>query len=314
MAQPTPGSAESLYQDPTASYAPALADIANQEAIANQRYAQNKADLTNIFGSLSTLSAADSARIQEQFKTTIAEQQAGLAARTAEARTGVAKNIEAVKTVGAERGQGPAMIGSPVATEAEAGIGRANAYQQTWEGLLGANKTQAAADTVSRQQGYALQQQEALTSLNRMLQDRLTALGQQRTGLQGQLAQAQMSGKQTVLNAKYQEAQAALARQRAAAAASAAAANQPRSYSSGIVGIDQRMADDAGIKALGTNAIGANQLQSELTDAYNALADQGNAKPSKQQILVAWQNANSGSPQRKNALLPYVMSVLDLMY
>jgi hypothetical protein len=156
------------------------------------------------------------------------------------------------------------MVASPVAAEAEAGIGRANAYQQTWEGLLGANKTQASADTLARQQGYALQQQDALTRLNQMLQDQMLALETQKYGIMGNQAQAQMGAKQTVLNAKYQEAQDALARQRAAVAASTAAANKPKTYEKSVVGWTSKVTDLFGPAA-------ASAMRGEVANAVRAI-------------------------------------------
>lgn len=293
MAQP--GTADSLYQDPTAAYAPVLENIKAQETAANQRYAENKADITNIFGSVSTIGAADAARIQDQFKATIVDQQMNLAKRTAEARTGVAENVKAVKTVGAERGVGPAMLVNPVETEANAGIARSNEYQTVWENLLKANSLQAQQDTANRTAGYKLEEQSALKALQKQLQDQLLTLGGQKSSVMSDIAQAKLQAKQTVLNTKYQEAQDLLARQRSAAAA----ASKPKTYASSAVGWEQQVGDTYGSAVPGG-------IRSFVTGQINALSktrgsDGKLIKPTQSSIIA---RLNSSSKFANDPALP----------
>jgi hypothetical protein len=272
--------AQDLYIDPTPAYQGALKDIATQSTAANERYAENKADVKNIFGALTTLTAADSARITEQFTKSIADQQAAVAARTAEARAAAkAGTAQAVKT-GAERGLGPAMINSPVSVAAEEGIARSNAYQTVWENLMKANSLQATQDAAARGRGYKQQEKAAYEGLAKNLEDTLLKLGGQQTAVKADIAKAKLAARQQVVNTQYQETQDAKRAAASAAAAAARAAAKPKTYSKDIYGWTSK-ADDT-IGAGGAQAIIAvvEQAKADLNAAKKTVA-RDTGKPAK---------------------------------
>lgn len=280
-----------LYADPSAQYAPALDYLTQQETAANERYAKNKASLQNILGTLSDLSAKDSARINEQFTQSITQQQQALAARTAEARAGSAAGVAQAAATGAERGAGPGMAVNPIQTATEEGIGQSNAYQQTWEGLMKANQMQAVQDTATRQTGFGFQQAQAVADLQNSLEDRLLALSGNKAQVKSDIAQAKYQAQQQVREAKYNEALAAADRARQAAAAAASA---KQDYSKGVLGVQEKAA------ARGVNFTA---LRKQLDDAYNAAwaaknpdggATRAVSSPKKADVLAAWNQANSG--------------------
>lgn len=285
--------ADMLYADPSKQFQPAIDYLTQQETAATDRYGKNKAALTSILGTLSDLSAKDSARINEQFTQSITQQQQALAARTAEARAGSAAGVAQAATTGAERGAGPGMAVNPIQTATEEGIGQSNAYQQTWEGLMKANQMQAVQDTATRQTGFGFQQAQAVADLQNSLEDRLLALSGNKAQVKSDIAQAKYGAQQQVREAKYNEALAAAERSRQAAAAAAAAKND---FAPGIQGIQQK-AQKSGVDF--------NSLQSGLSEAYDAafakLNPDGGATravktPTKTEIMAAWSqfNPNSG--------------------
>lgn len=280
-----------LYADPSAQYAPALNYLTQQEEAAKERYGKNKAALTSILGTLSDLSAKDSARINEQFTQSITQQQQALAARTAEARAGSAAGVAQAAATGAERGAGPGMAVNPIQTATEEGIGQANAYQQTWEGLMKANQMQAVQDTATRQTGFGYQQAQAVADLQKSLEDRLLTLSGNKAQVQADIAQAKYQAQQQVREAKYNEALAAADRARQAAAA--AAANKG-GYDKGVLGVQQKAAE---------RGVNFTALRKQLDDAYNAAwaaknpdggATRAVSSPKKADVLAAWNQANAG--------------------
>ena len=239
-----------LKVDPTSAYKPQLDYLKTLEAKTNERYAQNQAAIKNLFGALSGLGAADTARINKQFTDSITAQQTALASRTATAQAEQkAGEAQAVAT-GAERGTGPAMVGSPTATATAEGIGRSNAYQTTWEALQNTIKDQAVVDVTNRQAGYGQQQVGALQQLQKNLEDKLLEIGGNAAAVRGDIAKAKFGVAQDVAQAKYSQAlsaqdfarQQALAAQRAAASA-ANAANKPKKYASNPTGFAEKAAD-----------------------------------------------------------------------
>ncbi len=284
--------ADMLYADPSKQFAPALDYLTQQETAAKDRYGKNKASLESILGTLSDLSAKDSARINEQFTQSITQQQQALAARTAEARAGSAAGVAQAAATGAERGAGPGMAVNPIQVATEEGIGQSNAYQQTWEGLMKANQMQAVQDTATRQTGFGFQQAQAVADLQKSLEDRLLALSGNKAQVQSDIAQAKYSAQQQVREAKYGEAMAAAERSRQAAAAAAAAKD---TFAPGIQGIQQK-AQKSGVDF--------NGLQAGLSEAYDAafakLNPDGGAtravqKPSKAEVMAAWTQFNAGN-------------------
>lgn len=271
-----PGTAESLYIDPTSAYKPTLDLLNQQKAQANARYEANAADIKNIFGNLSTVGAADAARIKEQFVNTIAEQQAGLAARTAEARANQAAGEAQQAITAGERGNGPAMNVNPTATAREQGIAQSNAYQTVWEALQNANQLQAQNDISARTAGYGQQQVEAVSRLKTNLEDVLNQLSGRQADVQSQLAQAKIGGKQNVAQAKYQENQTLAAEGRAAARDEAARiAAEDANPTAAVV---ERHMKEAGI---GNQYAG---LVNFAQQAYNVAYNQLNPEPTQTQI------------------------------
>jgi len=284
--------ADMLYADPSKQFQPAVDYLTQQETAATDRYKKNKASLESILGTLSDLSAKDSARINEQFTQSITQQQQALAARTAEARAGSAAGVAQAAATGAERGAGPGMAVNPLQVATQEGINQSNAYQQTWEGLMKANQMQAVQDTATRQTGFGYQQAQAVQDLQNSLEDRLLTLSGNKAQVQSDIAQAKYSAQQQVREAKYNEALAAAERSRQAAAAAAAAKN---SFAPGIAGIQEK-AQRSGVDF--------NGLQTGLSEAYDAafakLNPDGGAtravqKPSKAEVMAAWTQFNAGN-------------------
>jgi hypothetical protein len=311
---PKPFTADMLYQDATSAYQPLLDLYGQQQQAARERYGVNQADIKNIFGNLTTIRGADKAKIAQQFTTSIEQQQQALAARTAEARQGVAAGQQGAATAAAEMGTAgqPAPTDSLTAQAAEQGIADSNAYQTTWAALQNVMSQQAQNDVQNAVQGYDYQQASALEQLRANLEDRLAGIEGNLAGTQSQIAQTNYGSKQNVLNTKYAEEQArqdAIAR--AQAAAQAAASKKP-SYANNLFGLQQRAADAQ---------VDYSQIQRTVNDAYSAawaaLNPTGSTRvttPKKADILNAWNSINSGSPQTANKLSPFVTEYVGQMY
>jgi hypothetical protein len=209
----------SIDQQITSTYQPVLDNLTQQSKLVNDRYAQNKADITNIFGKLSSLSAADAARINDQFVKTIADQQAGLAQRTAEVRAQQQTAAQGQQQVGADRGNGPMGGPSQVDVTAQQGINRSNEYQTTWEALMNANKMQAQQDASNTTMGYGQQQQTAMTALQRNLENKLAEIGGNTAAVQSDIAKAKISAQQNLMGLQYQAQNDAANRENAKAVA-----------------------------------------------------------------------------------------------
>lgn len=190
------------------SYQPILDFYKKQEADTSARYAQNAANLRNIFGALTGLSAKDEANVKAQFESSITKQATDLATRTAEQRAAQAAGAAQAEVTGAERGGGPAMAGSPTATATEQAIGQSNAIQTNWEGLLNAQKLNALTDITNRGEGYSQQEVAAKNQMTQNLQDALAGIGGQRAGIESQIAQAKISRDQAVQNNEFDQAAA----------------------------------------------------------------------------------------------------------
>jgi hypothetical protein len=323
-AAPKPFTADMLYQDATSAYQPLLDLYGQQQQAARERYGVNQADIKNIFGNLTTIRGEDKAKIAQQFKTSIEQQQQALAARTAEARQGVAAGQQGAATAAAEMGTAgqPAPTDSLTAQAAEQGIADANAYQTTWSALQNVMSQQAQNDVDSAVRGYDYQKASALEQLRANLEDRLAGIESNMANTQSQIAQTNYGSKQNVLNTKYAEEQArqeAIAR--AQAAAQAAASKKP-SYASNLFGLQQRAADAQ---------VDYSQIQSTVNDAYasafaalnpggvydekeNPTGTKSPKTPKKADILNAWNYIKSGSPQTAARLSPFVTEYVDQQY
>lgn len=290
--------ADMLYQDPTSAYQPVLAYLNDQADATRNRYAQNAANISSIFGALSGLSAKDTATINKQFTDSIAAQQMNLAARTVEQRAATkAGETQAVAT-GAERGEGPAMTTNPIATAAEEGISRSNTYQTTWENLQKVMQNQAVIDTQNRQAGYGQQEVGALQQLQQNLEDQLLKIGGDKAAVRSDIAKAKLDAKQTVLNTKYSEAQDA----KAAAAANARAANKPKTYSRDIAGWSSQLDDTFGAGASNgvmgsvSGAIEAIKAAKKTAGAGNPSLKGKSVKVSKAEVIAKLTKDNPTDP------------------
>jgi hypothetical protein len=199
--------AQPLYVDPTPAFQGALNFIEQQRTQANERYAENKADIANIFGQLTQVNQESQARVNKQFTESIANQQLATAQRVAEARLGAQQTQESAIKAMDERGGGPVgnLAASPVAVEAERGISRQNALQTLFAGQQGAIQQQTIQNLVAAQQGYGQQQLSAERGLSRSLEDVLLGLSGQEAGVRGDLAAAKIAGRQGVRQANYQQ-------------------------------------------------------------------------------------------------------------
>jgi hypothetical protein len=199
--------AKATYVDPTPIYQPALEFIDKQRTQANERYAQNKADISNLFGQLTQVNKESQARVNQQFTESIANQQMQTAQRIAEARTGAAQTQASALRAMDERGGGPMsnLAASPVAVEAERGIARQGALQEIFAGQQGAIQQQTIQNLTAAQQGYGQQQLQAEQGLQRNLEDVLMGLAGQETGVRTNIAEAIYGGKSNVAQAGYNE-------------------------------------------------------------------------------------------------------------
>lgn len=284
--------ARGLYVDPTPAYQPALKFIEQQRTQANERYAQNKADISNLFGQLTQVNKDSQARVNQQFTESIANQQMQTANRIAEARLGAQQTQESALRAADERGGGPMgnLAASPVAVEAERGIARQGALQEIFAGQQGSIQQQTLQNLLAAQQGYGQQQLQAEQGLGRSLEDVLLGLSGQEVGVRGDLAAAKLSGRQAVKQANYEEILTKQAQDAAARQAAAAALNQPKQYSSGATGVFERIADQAGE---GSAVNFSKSISDILTGATGGVGPvKGKTPNSLSDAMAKWAKAN----------------------
>jgi len=297
---------DQLYVDPTPAYQPVLDYLAQQEQAAKNRYAVNNANIKNIFGALTGLTAADSARITKQFTDSLTASKADLAARTAEARAGAAAGTEQAAATGAERGGGPEMAVNPVQVAAEEGIARSNEYATTWQNLQQANQQQAMADISARGAGYGQQEVGAIQQLAQNLEDKLLAIGGNTAQVQSDIAQAKFGQEKDIQEVKFQLSEQA---KQAAAQAAAAAAQKP-SYGKDIFGLRSRMAD-AGVdfETIAGEVAAATEAAYIKLNTVNGVPRTSGAPvtPNAAAIKAEW-NKQFGTSKTA----PYAQSYIDL--
>lgn len=259
--------AKGLYVDPTPIFQPSIDFIAGQRAQANERYAQNKADITNIFGNLTQVNQESQERVRQQFENSIANQQMQTAQRMAQARTGAEQTQQSALRAMDERGGGPMgnLQASPAAVAAERGIADIGSYAQIWEGQQRAIQEQTQQDLQAGLRGLGYQEVLANQTLQRSLEDTLNQLSGQEVGVRSDLAQAIYGGKSAVAQANYNEilAQKAAEEQRRLASIRGAydveqaqidaqnkldlalieQANRVQNYENDSLGISRRLAD-----------------------------------------------------------------------
>jgi hypothetical protein len=285
-AAPKPFTANDLFQDAAPVYQPLMDLYGTQQQAARERYGVNQADIKNIFGNLTTIRGEDKAKIAQQYQTSIEQQQQALAARTAEARQGVAAGQQGAAMAAGEMGTAgqPAPTTSLTAQAAEQGIADANAYQTTWSALQNVMSQQAQNDVQSAVQGYDYQQASALEQLRANLEDRLAGIEENMAGTESQVAQTNFGSRQNVLNAKYGEVQDAKAQasRLAAAQASAAAdaakeAAKPKTYPRTASGWESEVTDTYGPGvSQGIRSFVTNQIR-----AVEATVDASTGRPKK---------------------------------
>jgi hypothetical protein len=284
----------SLYVDPTPAFQGSLDFIGKQRNQANERYAQNKADIANIFGTLTQVNQDSQNRVNNQFAASLANQQLATAQRVAEARTGQAATQQSAIQAMDERGGGPMgnLAASPANVAAERGIADMNAYQQIFQGQQGAIQQQTQQDLQAALRGLGFQQTEATRGLQRSLEDTLLGLSGQEVGIRGELAGAKIAGRQGVRQANYQEILQKQANDAAARMAAISASNRPREYSRGATGIFERIADQAGAEsAQGFSKSIANILSGGDAPGSGA---RPKAPTSLSEAMQRWIRANPG--------------------
>lgn len=202
------------YIDPTAAYAPISQMLTQQKSAATLRNQQNAADIKTIFGTLATVRAEDRQKIQQQYATSLQQQQEALAGRTAETRAATAAGQQGAQAAAAELGSGTEVAPqSLTAQAAEQGIARSNEYQTTWNALQQVMNQQAQNDVLASIRGYDYQQVASLDALRKQLEDTLNNLSgqelQNQSALAGAKLSAQQNAMQTELGIQGAQAQAA---------------------------------------------------------------------------------------------------------
>lgn len=300
---------EKTYAPYVAVYKPQEDYLTSLETKAQERYAKNQANISNLFGALTSLGATDTAAIKKQFTDSIAAQQLSLSERTATAKAEQTAGEKQVTATGAERGTGPAIVGSPTATATAEGIAASNAYQTQWEGLQNAMQNQAVIDIANRQAGYGQQEIGALDTLRQGYETQLTGLAGQRADLASNIAQAKLGVQQSQAQAA---ADAALAEQRfqqdiylqqmkdsaAMARKSAGGSSTPKAkkYANTPVGFSQQ-ATDAGVDI---DAL-SGYIDQATTKATASAEYAANIKRAK----LVDPSAKPGTPQFNGALTVY---------
>jgi hypothetical protein len=199
--------AAGLYVDPTPAFQPSIDFIGGQRTQANERYAQNKADIANIFGNLTTVNKESQDRVRNQFETSIANQQMNTAQRMAEARMGAEQTQASALQAMDERGGGPMsnLAASPAAVASERAIGDIGTFGTIWEGQQRAIQEQSQQDLQAGLRGLGQQEVFSNQQLQRSLEDTLNQLAGQEVGVRSDLAQAIIGGQSQVAQANYNE-------------------------------------------------------------------------------------------------------------
>lgn len=199
--------AAGLYIDPTPAFQPTLDFIGQERVRANERYAQNKADIANIFGNLTQVNQESQARVRQQFEQSLTNQQMQTAQRMAQARVGAEQTQAAAVRAMDERGGGPMgnLAASPAAVASERAIGDIGSYAQIWEGQQRAIQEQTQQDLLAGLRGLGFQQAQSVSQLQNSLESTLNQLSGREAGVRSELAQAIIGGRSQVAQANYNE-------------------------------------------------------------------------------------------------------------
>lgn len=200
-------SARGLYVDPTSIYQPSIDFIGQQRVQANERYAQNKADIANLFGNLTQVNKESQERVRNQFATTIADQRIATANRMAQMQAGLTATQQSTMQAASERGGGPEanLAESRTAQETARGVGDVGRYATVWEGMQGAIGQQTQQNLQANLAALGQRSVDANLQLQRSLEDTLNQLSGQEVGVRTDLAEAIFGGKSRVAEANYNE-------------------------------------------------------------------------------------------------------------
>jgi hypothetical protein len=199
--------ARGLYVDPTPAFQPALDFIGGQRTQANERYSQNKADIANIFGNLTQVNKESQNRVQQQFETSIADQQMNTAQRMAQARMGAEQTQASAIRAMDERGGGPMsnLNASPAAVASERAIGDIGRFSTIFEGQQRAIQGQTQQDLQAGLRSLGQQEVQSNMQLKQSLENTLNQLSGQEAGIRGELAGAIVGAQGQVAQANYNE-------------------------------------------------------------------------------------------------------------
>ena len=313
-----------------AVYSPLQDLLKTQQATASKRYAQNQADITSIFGALSSLTAEDTARVNKQFTDSIAKQQTDYATRVAQQQSEAAAGVAGTQAAGAERGSGPAMANNPITAAADAANASANQTLTNWQGLMQAEQAQTVKDVENRGAGYTQQKLGALAQLSKNFEDTLSGFAGQDAQIKSQMAQAKIDAQNALASNDFAAAQAADAQASklqlqdlknqglmdvATLKAKVALAKGSGSGKTNLKGVEAIMSKAA------TAGVPFDVVQKSVQDAYNMVYNTINdgtsktkGKPSSAAVKNAWYSLNSGSPQRLGAQTAIASSLIDELF
>lgn len=310
-------------------YSPLQDLLKAQQDKANKRYEQNKADITSIFGALSGLTAADTARVNKQFTDSITKQQTDYATRVAQQNLEAQAGTQQAIATGAERGSGPAMTNNPIQAAAAQGNADANAALTNWQGLMSAQQNQAVTDVENRGTGYTQQKLGALNQLSRNFEDTLSQFAQQDATLKSQMAQSKIDAQQAYASNDFAAGQAA-DKQSAAlqlqdlknqGLMNVATLKAKVSLARGGSGSTSLKGIEAIMDTANKTGVDFNAIQSSVQDAYNtAYAAKNPDKtkagkaPSVQEVKAAWYQISGGSPQRMGKNTPVATGLIENLY
>lgn len=311
-------------------YSPLQDLLKTQQATASKRYAQNQADITSIFGALSSLTAEDTARVNKQFTDSIAKQNTDYATRVAQQNMEAQAGVAGAQAAGAERGSGPAMVNNPITAAADAANASANATLTNWQGLMQAEQAQTVKDVENRGAGYTQQKLGALAQLSRNFEDTLAQFAGQDAQLKSQMAQAKLDQQAAMANNDFEAAQAA--NKQAAALELQDLKNQGlmdvatlKAKVSLARGAGSSAPTLKGIEAIMDKAtksgVDFNSVQSSVQDAYNTAyatknpdATKAGKAPTVQEVKAAWYAISGGSPQRMGKNTPVATGLIENLY
>jgi hypothetical protein len=269
-----------------------------QIAGVNDRYAKNAADITNLFGTLTTMREQDKVKINEQFVNTLVAQQEMLAGRTAEVRQSTQAGVDAAQKAESELG-GPATgpVTSLTRQAAERGIAQSNALSTIWQNQMASQNMNTQAAIQNQIAGYGGQQANITKELGAKREGQLMQLEAQQTEIDQQIAQAKNDYNIAVANNNAAAARDAANRANAYAIAKmnnetdltiAREKNQNNTttYPANLTGWNSK------VQAIGGDprtVIDGIEGAREKVSAGSTLV-----KPSKAQIIAEWKKANPG--------------------